>query len=168
VELNELGLERAVERLGHSVAIAVTARPDRRGDVHLGEPIRVAEAEDIAIRGRCDGSGHRRSGRDATTHLERVDDEVGPQVVGELPADDHPGVHVEDERDVQPALPRRDVGDVGEPQLFGRSATNWRSMRSAGHAALSSGMVVNCFRPRCTPRKPVSAMTRVTVHRATT
>jgi hypothetical protein len=48
-------------------------------------------------------------------HLERVEHQVGAEMVGELPAHDHARVHVEDERDVQPALPRRHVGDVGEP-----------------------------------------------------
>ncbi len=42
---------------------------------------------------------------------------IGAQVIGELPADDHPAVHVEDERDVQPATPGRRVRDVREPQL---------------------------------------------------
>jgi hypothetical protein len=38
-------------------------------------------------------------------HLERVEDEVGAHVRGELPADDHPRVGVEHEREEDAALP---------------------------------------------------------------
>lgn len=52
-------------------------------------------------------------------------------MVGELPADDHPRVHVEDECRVQPALPGRYVGDVGEPQLV-RSVGNEPTLDEIG------------------------------------
>ena len=93
-------------------------------------------------------------------HLERIEDEVGAEVVGELPADDHPRVNVEDERDVQPALPRRHVGDVGEPQLVRSLGDEVALDQVRRPGRVSSGMVVNCLRPRCTPRRPMSAITR--------
>jgi hypothetical protein len=52
----------------------------------------------------------------ADGHLERVDDELGPEVVGERPADDPAAVEVDHRRQVQPALPRPDVGDIRRPQ----------------------------------------------------
>jgi hypothetical protein len=48
--------------------------------------------------------------------LERVGGEVGAQRGGAPPADDASGVDVHDERDVDPARPGRDVGQVGDPQ----------------------------------------------------
>jgi hypothetical protein len=48
-------------------------------------------------------------------HLERVDDELGTQVVGHRPAHDQPGEQVLDVREVQESVPGRDVGDVGRP-----------------------------------------------------
>ena len=53
-------------------------------------------------------------------HLERVDDELGAQVVGDRPADDPAAVAVHHGGQVQPALPGPDVGDVGRPQAIAR------------------------------------------------
>jgi len=41
----------------------------------------------------------------AERHLERVEDEVGAHVAGELPADDRPAVGVEHEREEDEPLP---------------------------------------------------------------
>jgi len=48
----------------------------------------------------------------ADGHLERVDDDLRAQVVGERPADDPAAVEIHHAREVQPALPRPDVRDV--------------------------------------------------------
>src|SRR6266511_5595199 len=53
----------------------------------------------------------------AVGHLERVEDELGPHVRRELPADDHAAVAVEDEGQVDEAVPGADVGQVGDPLL---------------------------------------------------
>jgi len=50
-------------------------------------------------------------------HPKRVEDEVGPHVVGELPADDHPAVDIDHEREEHDALPAAQVGEVGTPKL---------------------------------------------------
>jgi len=54
-------------------------------------------------------------------HVERVDDELGAHVVGHRPADDRARVGVLNRGQVQPALPRAQIGDVGEPQHVRRS-----------------------------------------------
>jgi hypothetical protein len=48
--------------------------------------------------------------------LERVDDELGAHVVLERPADDAAAEAVDDNGEVEPALPGAQVGDVGDPQ----------------------------------------------------
>src|SRR5215210_898884 len=48
--------------------------------------------------------------------LERVDDELSAEMVLERPANDATAVAVDDDREVQPALPAAQVGDVGNPQ----------------------------------------------------
>jgi hypothetical protein len=53
----------------------------------------------------------------AVGHLERVEDELGPHVRRELPADDRAAVAIEDERQVDEAVPGADVGQVGDPLL---------------------------------------------------
>lgn len=40
-------------------------------------------------------------------------------MLGELPADDAPGVDVQDDGQVRPALPGADIGEVTEPELIG-------------------------------------------------
>lgn len=50
-------------------------------------------------------------------HLQRVEDEVGAEVRGEVPAGDHPAEAVEDEGTVGEAAPGPDVRDVGDPIL---------------------------------------------------
>jgi hypothetical protein len=51
-------------------------------------------------------------------HRERVKDEVGAHMGGELPADDHPAVGVEDEGEEAEAVPAAQVGQVGDPKLI--------------------------------------------------
>jgi hypothetical protein len=48
--------------------------------------------------------------------LERVDDELGAQIVLERPADDAAAEAIDDDCEIEPALPSAQVGDVGDPQ----------------------------------------------------
>ena len=50
-------------------------------------------------------------------HPQRVEDEVGAHVVGELPADDPAAVDVDHEREEDDALPAAQVGEVDAPEL---------------------------------------------------
>src|SRR2546430_14527252 len=50
-------------------------------------------------------------------HLERVEHEVGAHVRRELPADDHPTVGVDHEREVDEPLPAAQIAQVGDPEL---------------------------------------------------
>ena len=52
-------------------------------------------------------------------HPERVEDEVGTHVVRELPADDHPAVDVDHEREEDRAFPAAEVGEIDAPELVG-------------------------------------------------
>src|SRR5471032_282468 len=51
--------------------------------------------------------------------LERVESEIRAQRAGGLPADDHPRVDVDDERDVDESRPGAYIGQVGYPQPVG-------------------------------------------------
>ena len=59
----------------------------------------------------------RRRTPESERHLERVDDQLGAEMVGHRPADDPPREQVLDVREVHEPLPRRDVGDVRRPRL---------------------------------------------------
>jgi hypothetical protein len=53
-------------------------------------------------------------------HLERFDDELGAHVLGHRPADDPARVAVDHDGQVELALPRRDLGQIGDPQPIRR------------------------------------------------
>jgi hypothetical protein len=53
----------------------------------------------------------------AVGHLQRVEDELGAHVRRQLPADDPPRVAVEDEGEVEEAVPGAQVGEVADPLL---------------------------------------------------
>jgi hypothetical protein len=52
-------------------------------------------------------------------HPQRIEDEIGAHVAGELPADDAPGEDIDDEAEEHHALPAAQVGEVRDPQPIG-------------------------------------------------
>jgi len=52
-------------------------------------------------------------------HPDGVEHEVSAHVAGELPADDHAGEHVDQEREEHAPLPGPQVGEVPDPQDVG-------------------------------------------------
>jgi len=52
-------------------------------------------------------------------HVEGVDDELGPDVIGDRPPDDLAGPRVHDRAAVNPAITGPVLGDVGEPESIG-------------------------------------------------
>lgn len=93
VELDQLGLEGPVQGLGHGVVVVVSDGADGRRDAGLGEPVGVAETRILA--------GLRVMNEVAVgqvpppqRHLQGVEDEVGAEVAGDLPADDGAAVDV--------------------------------------------------------------------------
>jgi hypothetical protein len=53
-------------------------------------------------------------------HLQSVEDELGAEMISHRPADDPAGEEVLDVREIEPALPRADVGDVRRPRAVRR------------------------------------------------
>jgi hypothetical protein len=74
----------------------------------------------VAI-GMMDEAWQRSSARQR--QLQRRGGKVSPQMIGDCPADDLVGEGIEDDRQVQPALPGADVRDVGHPDLVWRHRT---------------------------------------------
>jgi hypothetical protein len=52
-------------------------------------------------------------------HVERVQDELGAQVVSHRPAHDPPRERVEDHREIQPPFAGALLGDVSDPEPVG-------------------------------------------------
>ena len=67
----------------------------------------------------------------------------------DLPADDHPGEHVDHEREERSALPGAQVGEVPDPQRGPAPvAVKSRLTRSGARCAWGSGIVVRHGFPR--------------------
>lgn len=51
--------------------------------------------------------------------LESGENQIGPQMILEAPAEDAPGAEVDDDGQIEPALAGRDKGNVSGPNLIG-------------------------------------------------
>ena len=112
---------------------------------------------------RLSGGRARRRRRRAAgqRHPQRVEDEIGAHVAGELPAHDAAREDVDDEAEEHHALPAAQVGEVRDPQLIGPWALKLRWTRSGGRWAAGSGVVVRHGLPR-----PLGALDPVGAHQA--
>ena len=118
--MDELGLVEAVEALGDGVVVAVALGPDRGNRSRLFQPLGVADGEilDAAIR-MVNQIGEVLVSPGVDGHLECVDRQVAAQRGRDLPSDDPPREHVDDEGDVDPAAVGFHVGQVGNPEPVG-------------------------------------------------
>jgi len=69
----------------------------------------------------------------------------------DAPADDLAGKGVDDEGDVDEALPGGDTGEVADLSMLGASTGTCRFTLSKGHGAFLSGIVVRRGLPRIMP-----------------
>ena len=103
---DQLGLEQRVERLGQGVVVGVAGGADGGDGAGLGEPLGVADGEVLnSPVGVMHQAGDVLAGPlpGPQPHVEGVQGQVGAQAGRHLPAHDQAGVHVEDERGVDPA-----------------------------------------------------------------
>src|SRR6185312_656519 len=151
--VNDFGLEEADHGFGQGVVVRVSATADRGFDARVEEPLGVADREilDAAIAVMHEPRFAIANAL-ANGLLERIQRQVAPQGARDAPADDPPGKDVDDERDIDEAAPRGDVGEIRHPELIGRVAVKLRATKSSGRGAASSGIVVRVRRPRDDPR----------------
>ena len=101
-------------------------------------------------------------------HRQRVEDQRGAHVRGELPADDPAAVCVEDEREEHDAFPASGWVMSATQSRSGPLAVKSRSTRSGRRRAAESGLVVRHGLPRrLAPQMPLARIKRSTVQRAT-
>jgi hypothetical protein len=104
------GLEAVDERLGEGIVVGITDRSDRGEHAVVGERLGVVDARVLAASvGVVDQLDVGAGAAPVKRHSQRVEDEVGAHVRGELPADDHPAVGVEHEGEEDQALPATQV-----------------------------------------------------------
>lgn len=159
--VEQFALERGEEALGDRVVVAVADRAG--GRAYAGFAAAPAEGERrilASLVAVMDRTGARPAVPDR--HLERVDDQLGAQVLGDRPSDDLSGEHVQDDGEVEPALAGGHVGDLGGPGPVRCGAVKSRSTRSCGGNAEVSRRVSPRFPRRCTPSRRDWRMSRAT------
>src|SRR6185437_8620213 len=116
--VNDFGLEEADHGFGQGVVVRVSATADRGFDARVEEPLGVADREilDAAIAVMHEPRFAIANAL-ANGLLERIQRQVAPQGARDAPADDPPGKDVDDERDIDEAAPRGDVGEIRHPEL---------------------------------------------------
>src|SRR3712207_2359773 len=107
---DHLGLVEAVDRLGQGVVIGIADAADRRFDASVGEPLGVFDGNILrpAVRMVDEAAAF---GRTAVVErlLQGIHDKAGTGGARDPPADNPPGKRVNDEGDVDEALPGRDI-----------------------------------------------------------
>jgi len=109
--------ERSVEALAHRVIVTVAGRTHvRRCTCALAT---LTEGDGRVLRALIRVVNHSERFAAKDGHLERADDQLFAHMVGHRPADDATAEDVENDGELQEAAPRRNVSDVGDPQLIG-------------------------------------------------
>src|SRR5215210_4613959 len=137
VAVDQFPLQGRHEALSYRVVVGIGHRPHRRQKTLFPEPAPKLHGRILAAPVRMVNQSWRGSAS-VDSHVQRIKHKRGPQIVGHGPADHSPGVGVQDEREVEPALPGTDVSYVCYPQAirsFGgevalHQVQSWGSMLS--------------------------------------
>ena len=113
--VSEVAFECLEERLADGVVVGAAAAAHRLLDA--GESAAAAEGEGDVLRALV-GVMHETALGSTSLQclLKRVDDEFGAKIVLERPANNAAAEAIDDDREVEPALPGAQVGDVRDPQ----------------------------------------------------
>nr|UCK92300.1 hypothetical protein [Raoultella planticola] len=115
--MDHLGLVEAVDGLGQCVVERVAHAAHRGLQARLGQPLGVSDRHVLDASVAVVDQAIRADRLPRVQRLlERVEHEVRLHRAGGLPAHDATGEHVDDESDVDPSLPSRDVREVADPQ----------------------------------------------------
>jgi hypothetical protein len=113
---DELCFEAVDEALAQRVVIRIADRSNRSEQVvvveDLGEGVAGVLAAGVGVVDQLDIRVVVTTGQ---RHPQRVEHEVGAHVGRELPADDAPAEHVDDEAEEHHSLVATQVGEVGDP-----------------------------------------------------
>ncbi len=130
-------MNRPLIGLGERVVVAVADAADRGLDAGLGEALGVADRDVLhAAVAVVDEAAALHGAAVVQRLLQGIEDEAGMGRARYPPADDAPGEGVDDEGDVDEALPGRDVGEVRHPQQ--RSAAAPGTAGSPGQPGTAS------------------------------
>src|SRR6266536_3014282 len=151
--IEELALQGGEEAFSHRVVVAVAYRAARGSDVHLSAAL--AEGKSGVLTPVIGMMNDIFRPPLIVSHLERVEDKRRLEVRCHRPADDASAEGIEHHGEIEKASPRRNVGDVGHPELVGsisgelpldqitrfgllRSAPRCNGVRPAAHATYAT------------------------------
>ena len=152
---DHLGLVEAVDRLGQGVVIAAADAADRRLDASVGETFGVADRNVLRSAVRVVNETAALGGPAVVECLfERVQNEAGMGCAGHPPAHDPAGEGVDDEGDIDEALPCRHVREIRHPQGIRAGR-----LESAVHPVRGTrrGFVADRGAHRLATRRPIQA-----------
>ena len=114
--MDDLGLVETVDRFGERIVIAVADAADR-GSMPLPPALGVLDRDILAAAVAVMHEAAAMDGPPIMQRLlQRVEHEARMRRPRDAPADDAPGVDVDDEGDVDEAGPGRDIGEVRDPE----------------------------------------------------
>src|SRR3989449_7298058 len=147
--MDQLDFQRREEALGDGVVPAIALAAHTADDPVLRQHPLVVAAGVLTSAIRMMQQTLRRAPT-SQRQAEGVEGEGIRDALAHRPADGEARVEIEDHRQVEPALARRDVGDVGHPRLVGRGPLD-RPGRGVGGAGKRGPGVL---RPRDPPAAP--------------
>ena len=109
---NQLGLQRFEEALDDGVVVTVSLAAHRDQEAMFLQAFLIV-ARAVLTAAICVVNAPWRRSAQGDGHVQSPDRQVPLQAVTDSPADYAPGVEVENDGQVQPALPGPDVADVG-------------------------------------------------------
>lgn len=116
---DDFGLEQPDDGLGQGVVVRTAHTPNRRRDAGVGQPVAVAHRQ---ILHAAVGMLNQASGRLPGMYrlLKRIEYQTRIRCARCTPADNAASEHVDDECDIDKALPYRHIREIRNPELVGR------------------------------------------------
>ena len=115
--VDQFRLEGRHETLGQRVVVTVSGTAHRRGHAVLGEQCLIGARRILAAAIRVMDQRSRWPAPDER-HGQRITGQFPAQMLRHRPPHDPTRAGIKDHRQIQPAFPGRDVGDVADPQLI--------------------------------------------------
>src|SRR5690606_27066068 len=113
--IEQLALERGEEALGERVVVAVADRA--HGGLDAGFAAACSEGDRGVLAALVGVMDDVSRPAPLEGHVERLEDELGPEMRAHRPADDASAPNVEHNREIEESTPGRYVSDVGDPEL---------------------------------------------------
>src|SRR6478736_9085194 len=167
VPLYQLFLVKTVQRLRGGIVIRVSLAPDRADRVYLTEPLSIPDRRILssAVGMMNEIAVHPVAAR-PDRHFQRIKGKPRPESIGNLPSDDFPREQVENERGIDKATRRLDIGNVSDPAPVRRrrGEVPLQQVRRPLIPRPAGTVVRGLFRLAAAPLIPSSRISRSTVH----